>query len=133
MSNELIPFEITKEKIKSMIYNIRDQKVMLDFELAQIYGYTTSRFNEQVKNNLKKFDGFMFQLTKEELASLAISKKSTSQIWTIGNTGGRTKLPWAFNEKGIYMLMTVLRGELATRQTRALIILFTNMKNYLFF
>ena len=58
---------IEEDTIKSRIYDIRSQKVMLDFELAEIYGYTTPRFNEQVKNNSEKFDDdFMFQLTKSE-------------------------------------------------------------------
>ena len=67
---------INEETIQNKIYMIRGQKVMLDFELAEIYGYTTSRFNEQVKNNSEKFDeDFMFQLTKEEFENL-MSKKS---------------------------------------------------------
>ena len=53
--NELLSVELTNETIESMIYEIRGQKVMLDFELAKIYGYETKRFNEQVKNNLVKF------------------------------------------------------------------------------
>ncbi len=93
---------------------------MLDFELAEIYGYTTTRFNEQVKNNSEKFDDdFMFQLTKSEFENL-ISKKSTSS-W---GGGGRRKLPYAFTEQGIYMLMTVLRGELAVKQSKDLIRMF---------
>lgn len=56
---------INEETIQDRIYMIRGQKVMLDFELAEIYGYTTTRFNEQIKNNIEKFDeDFMFQLTK---------------------------------------------------------------------
>ena len=98
---------------------------MLDFELAEIYGYTTTRFNEQVKNNIEKFDDdFMFELTKEEFENL-ISKKSTSS-W-----GGRRKLPKAFTEQGIYMLMTVLRGELAIKQSKALVRTFKLMKDYI--
>lgn len=93
---------IYESTIKSKIYYIRNQKVMLDFELAEIYGYTTTRFNEQVRNNAEKFDDdFMFQLTKSEFENL-ISKKSISS-W-----GGRRKLPYAFTEQGIYMLITVL-------------------------
>lgn len=69
---------INEETIQSKIYTVRGQKVMLDFELAEIYGYTTTRFNEQVKNNIEKFDGdFMFQLTREEFEIL-MSKKSIS-------------------------------------------------------
>ena len=97
---------------------------MLDFELAEIYGYTTTRFNEQVKNNSEKFDDdFMFQLTKSEFDNL-ISKKSTSS-W-----GGRRKLPYAFTEQCIYMLMTVLKGQLAVKQSKALIRLFKQMKDF---
>ncbi|ERJ84394.1 hypothetical protein HMPREF1987_00492 [Peptostreptococcaceae bacterium oral taxon 113 str. W5053] len=115
---------INEDTIKNKIYYIRNQKVMLDFELAEI-GYTTTRFNEQVKNNSEKFDDdFMFQLTKSEFGNL-ISKKSTSS-W-----GGRRKLPYAFTEQGIYMLMTVLRGELAVRQSKALIRMFKQMKDFI--
>ncbi|MBE5964313.1 MAG: ORF6N domain-containing protein [Lachnospira sp.] len=116
---------VSEKNIHNKIYNIRGQKVMLDFELAEIYGYTTTRFNEQVKNNIEKFDeDFMFELTKEEFENL-ISKKSTSS-W-----GGRRKLPRAFTEQGIYMLMTVLRGELAIKQSKALVRTFKNMKDYI--
>ena len=116
---------IDENTMKSKIYYIRNQKVMLDFELAEIYGYTTTRFNEQVKNNAEKFDeDFMFQLTKAEFENL-MSKKSTSS-W-----GGRRKLPYAFTEQGIYMLMTVLRGELAVKQSKALIRMFKQMKDFI--
>ena len=104
---------INEELLRSKIYMVRGQKVMLDFELAQIYGYTTTKFNQQVKNNIEKFDNdFMFELTKEEFENL-MSKNLTSS-W-----GGRRKMPKAFTEQGIYMLMTVLRGELATKQSKA--------------
>ncbi len=116
---------VTEELLNDKIYIIRGQKVMLDFELAEIYGYTTNRFNEQVKNNIEKFDeDFMFELTKEEFEFL-MSKKSTSS-W-----GGRRKLPKVFTEQGIYMLMTVLRGELAIRQSKALIRTFKKIKDYI--
>ena len=115
--------------IRDKIYEVRGMKVMLDFELAEIYGYNTSRFNEQVTNNNEKFEGydFCFYLTQEEFKELKnlISKKSTSS-W-----GGRRKPPRAFTESGIYMLMTVLRGELATKQSRALIRIFRAMKDYM--
>ena len=123
---------INKESIKDKIYEIRGQKVMLDFELAEIYGYETKRFNEQVKNNIEKFDDdFRFQLNQKEMTELVRSKKSTARIWTIGNKGGRTTLPYVFTEQGIYMLMTVLRGELANKQSKALIRLFKSMKDYI--
>ena len=130
--DSLVVPELNEELIASKIYIIRGQKVMLDFELAKIYGYETKRFNEQVKNNIERFDeDFRFRLTKEEYDLILRSKKSTAQIWTVGNKGGRTSLPYAFTEQGIYMLMTVLKGELATKQSKALIRLFKNMKDYL--
>ena len=126
MGNEKKEIVLINEKtIQDRIYIIRGQKVMLDFELAEIYGYTTTRFNEQVKNNIDKFEeDFMFQLTKEEFENL-MSKNSTSS-W-----GGRRKCPRVFTEQGIYMLMTVLRGDLAVRQSKALIRTFKAMKDYI--
>ena len=116
---------ISPATIQDKIYIVRGQKVMLDFDLAELYGYSTSRFNEQVTNNIEKFDDdFMFQLTKEEFQNL-ISKKTTSS-W-----GGRRKLPRAFTEQGIYMLMTVLKGNLAVSQSKALIRTFRAMKDYI--
>ena len=88
---------INEESIKDKIYKIRGQKVMLDFELAEIYGYETRRFNEQVKNNISKFPSdFMFELNSLEFNQILMSKKSASS-W-----GGRRKLPYAFTEQGIY-------------------------------
>ena len=116
---------ISEESIKDKIHIIRGQKVMIDADLAEIYGYTTKRFNQQVKNNIQKFDDdFRFQLTQEEVDNLR-SKNLTSS-W-----GGTRYLPYAFTEQGIYMLMTVLKGELATRQSKSLIRLFKRMKDYL--
>ena len=118
--------ELNEELIASKIYKIRGQKVMLDFELAEIYGYETKNFNRQVKNNNNKFDeDFMFQLSKEEYKEVLRCKNFTSS-W-----GGTRHLPYAFTEQGIYMLMTVLKGELAVKQSKALIRLFKNMKDYL--
>ena len=118
--------------MESMIYEIRGQKVMLDFDLARIYGYSTKAFNQQIKRNIEKFpDDMMFKLSKEESELLARSQNLTARIWTVGNKGGRTTYPYAFTEQGIYMLMTVLRGELATKQSLALIRLFKQMKDYI--
>ena len=116
---------VDKRTIRDKIYEVRGVKVMLDFELAEIYGYTTKVFNQQVKNNIDKFEeDFRFQLTKEELQILR-SKNFTSS-W-----GGSRYRPWAFTESGIYMLMTVLKGELATQQSKALIRTFRSMKDYI--
>ena len=120
---------VNHESLAEKIYIIRGQKVMLDFELAEIYGYETKRFNEQVKNNIEKFDDdFRFQLTKEEWENLR-SKISTSKSET--GSGGRRYLPYVFSEAGIYMLMTVLKGELAAKQSKALIRTFKQMKDYI--
>ena len=120
---------VNQESLAEKIYIIRGQKVMLDFELAEIYGYETKRFNEQVKNNIEKFDDdFRFQLTKEEWENLR-SKISTSKSET--GSGGRRYLPYVFSEAGIYMLMTVLKGELAVKQSKALIRTFKQMKDHI--
>ena len=122
----LVVPELNEELIALKIYIIRGQKVMLDFELAEIYGYETKNFNRQVKNNNDKFDeDFMFQLSKEEYKEILRCKNFTSS-W-----GGTRHLPYAFTEQGIYMLMTVLKGEIAVKQSKTLIRLFKNMKDYL--
>ncbi|MBR0305026.1 MAG: ORF6N domain-containing protein [Bacteroidales bacterium] len=109
----------------SKIHIIRGVQVMLDFDLAAIYGYSTKRFNEQVKNNIERFDeSFRFQLTDSEFKFLR-SKISTSS-W-----GGARYLPFAFTEEGIYMLMAVLKGELAVNQSKKLIKLFKQMKDFI--
>jgi hypothetical protein len=99
---------------------------MLDFELAKIYGYVTKNFNRKVKNNIDKFDrDFRFQLNKEEY-DIVLKCKNFTSSW-----GGNRKLPYAFTEQGIYMLMTVLKGDLATKQSLALIRAFKQMKDYI--
>lgn len=114
------------EQLKDKIYEIRGVQVMLDSDLSEIYGYSTKAFNQQVKNNIEKFDeDFMFQLTKEEYDSILRSKFLTLE------QGKYSKyLPYAFTEQGVYMLMTVLKGELATKQSKTLVRLFKQMKDY---
>ena len=123
---------IDERMLRDKIYEVRGVKVMLDFELAEIYGYETKSFNRQVKNNAKKFEGddFMFQLTRDELDEISRCKNFTS-IQTKGIKGGRSNLPYAFTEQGVYMLMTVLKGELAVKQSRALVKAFKKMKDYI--
>ena len=155
---------IDEQILKDKIYLIRGVQVMLDSDLAEIYGYTTKRLNEQVKNNIEKFDeeDLMFQLTKEEAETILRSKiltleqeeynlrskistsslvntpnSSRSKISTLKNKpnqgrGSNIKYaPYAFTEQGVYMLMTVLKGELATKQSKALVRLFKQMKDYI--
>ena len=121
---------VSQESLVKKIYIIRGQKVMLDFELAEIYGYETKRFNEQVKRNIEKFDeDFMFQLTDDEVSELSRSQNATLNKGT--GRGSNIKYnPYAFTEQGIYMLMTVLRGELAVKQSKALIRMFKQMKDF---
>lgn len=112
MANEIAI--ISESDLKSKIFIIRGVQVMLDIDLAEIYGYETKRFNEQVKNNIERFDDdFRFQLTDAEVKDLW-SKISTTNISLMSRS-----LPYAFTEQGIYMLMTVLRGNLAVAELQA--------------
>ena len=117
---------VDDKTIKEKIYLIRGQRVMLDTDLAEIYGYSTRAFNQQVRNNIEKFDDdFMFRLDKIELEDLR------SNFLTANVSPKSRALPYVFTEQGIYMLMTVLRGELAIRQSRALIRTFKQMKDFI--
>lgn len=137
---------IDENLLKSRIYTIRGVKVMLDADLAEIYGYETRFFNRQVKNNIEKFDeDFRFQLKKEEYYEILRCKFCTlgsdevsdpllilrSEKPTLEHGKYAKYLPYAFTEQGIYMLMTVLKGEQATAQSKALIRLFKQMKDYI--
>ena len=113
------------ESLKDKIYTIRGVQVMLDSDLAEIYGYATKAFNQQVKNNIERFDDdFRFQLTEDETNYLR-SKFLTANISSMSRS-----LPYAFTEQGIYMLMTVLKGDLAVAQSKTLIRLFREMKHF---
>ena len=121
---------INEEYIKDKIYIIRGKKVMIDSDLANIYGYTTKDFNRQVKNNIDRFDeDFRFQLTTDEYTYILRCKNFTSSL--NNNYGGRRYLPYVFTEEGIYMLMTVLKGEKAVRQSKTLIKVFKSMKDFI--
>ena len=103
--------EITPAEIEGAIHVIRGQRVMLDSDLADLYGVTTGRLNEQVSRNKERFpDDFAFQLTQQEFTNLisqiAISKQGA---------GGRRKRPWVFTEQGVAMLSSVLRSKTAAR------------------
>ena len=126
-NTEITSVAIADERsLKDKIYIVRGVQVMLDFELAEIYGYTTGKMNERVKENAKRFEGeeFRFQLTRDEYFNLKSEKRISS--W-----GGRRTMPYAFTEQGIYMLMTILKGDLAIRQSRKLVRLFKDMKDYI--
>ena len=113
---------ITFDNIKDFIIEIRNQKVLLDSDVAKIYGVETKRINEAVKNNPEKFpEGYIIEFTKEEWENLK-SKISTSS-W-----GGKRKLPKAFTEKGLYMLATILKSPKATIATISIIETFTKIR-----
>ena len=122
---------VDEQSLRSKIYVIRGQQVMLDFDLAEIYGFTVSAFNQQVKRNERRFpDDFLFELSPEEMIELSKSQNVIS-IQTAGVKGGRSKPVKAFTEAGVYMLMTVLKGDLAIEQSKILIRLFKSMKDYM--
>ena len=101
MENEISTIEVTEEVIKNKIYVVRGQKVMLDFDLAELYGYETRSFNQQVKRNIEKFPSdFMFQLTKDEIDEIMMSQIviSPNNNYFSGQRGGTRKLPYAFTE-----------------------------------
>lgn len=124
MANEIKIY--TPADLESKIYFIRGVQVMLDADLATFYGYSTKAFNQQIKNNIDRFDDdFVFQLSEEELKNLR------SKILTTNLSPMSRSLPYAFTEQGIYMLMTVLKGELAVKQSKALVRIFKQMKDFI--
>lgn len=124
--DEIAVIEITEEYLKERIYEIRGQRVILDADLSEIYGYTTKAFNQQVKNNIEKFDeDFMFELTDDEVENLR------SNFLTANLNKKSRYNPHVFTERGLYMLMTVLKGPLAVKQSKALIRTFKKMKDYI--
>lgn len=102
---------ISRAEIEQAIHVIRGQRVMLDSDLAKLYGVTTGRLNEQLTRNKARFpEDFAFQLTQQEFTALM------SQI-AISKTGrgGRRKRPWVFTEQGVAMLSSVLRSPTAVK------------------
>jgi len=99
------------EKLLSKIYFIRDQRVMLDFDLADLYEVETRSLNQAVKRNIKRFPGdFMFQLTKHEWQAM-----SSQIVTTSSSTRPKTAVPYAFTEQGLAMLSGVLKSEKAIK------------------
>ena len=113
------------ERVINKIYFIREQKVMLDSDLAELYGVETKRLKEQVKRNIKRFpEDFMFQLTEKEFEILR------SQIAT-SSWGGARYLPLAFTEQGVAMLSSVLNSERAIEVNIQIMRIFTKIKQAL--
>jgi hypothetical protein len=106
MANEVC--EAAVERIESMILTVRGHRVMLDSDLAIVYGVPLKRLNEQVKRNLTRFPSdFAFALTPQEFVILK------SQFATSSSHGGKRKLPWVFTEHGAIMLASVLSSAVA--------------------
>lgn len=103
--NELM----TVDSICNRVYLIRGQRVMLDYDLAELYGYEVKRLNEQVKRNVARFpEDFMFQLSREEIPE-GFLKSQNATLNDNGNKRGLhiKKMPYAFTEQGIYMLLSI--------------------------
>lgn len=114
---------ISYEQVESKILKIQNQDVILDSDVAELYGVETKRINEAVKNNLDKFpDGYIIELSAEEWQEVR-SKISTSPLG-----GGRTYKPKAFTERGLYMLATILKSAKATETTLAIIDTFAKVR-----
>ena len=121
MKNEIIEENI---KIDNIIYEINGVEVMLDSDLAELYHVETKRINEAVKNNPDKFPSrYIFKITNEEYFSLK-SKFSTSK-------GGSRKEHTAFTEQGVYMLATILKSNVATKVSIAIMDVFVKMRHYI--
>ena len=123
MENDTEVISLEADDIKRRIFMIRGRQVMLDKDLAELYGYEVKNLNRQVKRNIRRFPkDFMFQLTQNEMDILRCQNVTTS-------VKSRT-LPYAFTEQGIYMLATVLRGELAETQTIFIMRAFREMRHF---
>jgi ORF6N domain len=121
-SRSLIP----AERIENSILLIRDQKVLLDADLAALYGVETKALVRAVKRNIERFpEDFMFQLTAEEFDTLR-SQFGTSSQW-----GGRRYAPYAFTEQGVAMLSSVLRSERAVEVNIAIMRAFVRLREML--
>ncbi len=144
MSNNII---LKEENIVERIFFIRSHKVMIDSDLAQLYGVATGRLNEQVKRNSKRFPAdFMFRLTKEEWENLksqialsSLQSKSLKPqnaisitIDTKADWGGRRKLPYVFTEHGTVMLASVLNSEIAVNASIYIVRVFIKLREILF-
>lgn len=118
--------ELSIDAIQEMIYAVRGQKVMLDSDLALLYGVETKRLNEQVRRNVERFPGdFMFQLTPEEYWEMK------SQIATsFRGPGGKVKYPLVFTENGVAMLSGVLHSPQAIRVNVAIMRIFTKLRSF---
>ena len=113
--------------IKNLIYEVRGHKVILDKDLATLYGVEVKRLNEAVKRNIRRFPiDFMFQLTKEEWDVVRVR----SQIATSPKGGGRQYFPYVFTEQGVSMLSSVLNSEQAITVNVQIMRTFVKMRQF---
>lgn len=118
------------ETIQSRIYEIRGQRVMLDFDLAELYQVETRTLKQAVRRNIERFpEDFMFEITETEYNYLKNSL--TSQIVISNERGGRRYMPFAFTEQGVAMLSSVLRSGTAIQVNIAIMRAFVAMRNYI--
>lgn len=118
------------QPIQSKIYEIRGQRVMLDFDLAELYQVETRTLKQAVRRNIERFpEDFMFEITEAEYNCLKNSM--TSQIVISNEKGGRRYMPFAFTEQGVAMLSSVLRSGTAIQVNIAIMRAFVAMRNYI--
>lgn len=118
------------QPIQSKIYEIRGQRVMLDFDLAELYQVETRTLKQAVRRNIERFpEDFMFEITETEYNSL--KNNLTSQIVISNERGGRRYMPFAFTEQGVAMLSSVLRSGTAIQVNIAIMRAFVAMRNYI--
>src|SRR5947209_4926315 len=125
LQHELVP--VPTEVVERKIYFIRGHKIMLDTDLAGLYGVSTGNFNKAVKRNLDRFpENFMFQLTSEEAESLRFQIGISNR-----GRGGRRYLPFAFTEHGVAMLSAVLRSDRAVQMSILIVNAFVRLRQIL--
>lgn len=116
--------------IQNKIYEIRGVRVMLDFDLAELYQVETKALKQAVRRNMERFpEDFMFEITEKEYNSLIISLRS--QIVTSNSKGGRRYMPFAFTEHGVIMLASLLRSDIAIQTSIKITRTFVAMRNYI--
>lgn len=131
MANKALLTLVAEQKILNRIYVIRGEKIMLDQDLAAMYGVETRRLNEQVKRNLKRFPkDFMFTLTTTEFKNLKSQLAISSLPGDKPTWGGRRKLPHAFTEQGVAMLSSILNSDTAIEVNIKIIRVFSKLREY---
>lgn len=128
MKNEIA----VQSNIENKIVVLRGVQVMIDRDIAAIYGLETKRLNEQVKRNIERFpEEFMFQLTRDEVDFVKSQNATSRNNIFEGQDGGTRKLPYAFTEHGVTMLASVLKSETAVKASVQIVRAFVSMRHFL--